>query len=160
RRLFRQGSIPLTRIKRGPACGSSNRRFPPKTDRSSTWTSSFPGPCTPTWPTARRESPGNRRSGFTIPGTPRRIHSTLHAGDRLMIVRSRTVLLALSALLGAVIAAPGAWAVDITRGGKPAELTVTSGGAHSVRVTLKPVGMVLPPSPSLLNLEIKDPAIR
>src|SRR6516225_8473339 len=76
-----------------------------------------------------------------------------------MIVRSRTVMLALSALLGAGIAAPGAWAVEITRGGKPAELTVTSSGAHSVRVTLKPVGMELPPSPSLLNLDIKDPAI-
>jgi hypothetical protein len=67
--------------------------------------------------------------------------------------------LALSALLGAVIAAPSAWAADITRGGQPAELTVTRGGAHSVRVTLKPVGMVLPPSPSLLNLDIKNPAI-
>ena len=76
-----------------------------------------------------------------------------------MIVRSRTVMLALSALLGAAIAAPGAWAADITRGGQPAELTVTSGGAHSVRVTLKPVGMALPPSPSLLTLEIKNPAI-
>ena len=76
-----------------------------------------------------------------------------------MIVCSRTVMLALSALLGAGIAAPDAWAVDITRGGKPAELTVTSGGAHSVRVTLKPLGMELPPSPSLLKLEIKDPAI-
>ncbi len=73
-----------------------------------------------------------------------------------MILRSRTVLLA---LLGAVIAAPGARAEDITRGGKPAELTVTGGGAHSVRVTLKPVGMALPPSPSLLDLEIKNPAI-
>ena len=76
-----------------------------------------------------------------------------------MIVCSRTVMLALSALLGAGIAAPEAWAVDITRGGKPAELTVTSSGAHSVRVTLKPLGMELPPSPSLLKLEIKDPAI-
>src|SRR6516225_5521238 len=76
-----------------------------------------------------------------------------------MIVRSRTVMLALSALLGAGIAAPGAWAVEITRGGKPAELTVTSSGAHSVRVTLKPLGMEFPPSPSLLKLEIKDPAI-
>jgi alpha-glucosidase (family GH31 glycosyl hydrolase) len=68
-------------------------------------------------------------------------------------------MVALSALLGAVSAAPDAWAENITRGGKPAELTVTSGGAHSVRVTLKPVGMVLPPSPSLLNLEIKNPAL-
>ena len=77
----------------------------------------------------------------------------------MMIVRSRTVMLALSALLGAVIAAPGAWAANITRGGQPAELTVTSGGAHSVRVTLKPVGMALPPSASLLTLEINNPAI-
>ena len=76
-----------------------------------------------------------------------------------MILRSRIVVVALSALLGAVIAAPGAWAENITRGGKPAELTVTSGGAHSVRVTLKPVGMTLPPSPSLLDLDIKNPAI-
>jgi alpha-glucosidase/alpha-D-xyloside xylohydrolase len=68
-------------------------------------------------------------------------------------------MLALSALLGAGIAARGAWAEDIARGGKPAELTVTSGGARSVRVTLKPLGMELPPSPSLLKLEIKDPAI-
>jgi hypothetical protein len=68
-------------------------------------------------------------------------------------------MLALAALLGEVIAAPGARAADITRGGKPAELTVTRGGAHSIRVTLKPVGMVLSPSPSLLNLEIKNPAI-
>ena len=77
-----------------------------------------------------------------------------------MIVRSRTVMLALSALLGAVIAAPGAWAANITRGGQPAELTVTSAGAHSVRVTLKPVGLALPPSPSLLTLDINNPAIR
>src|ERR1700686_4092024 len=76
-----------------------------------------------------------------------------------MSIGSRTVKLALPALLGAVLAAPSAWAADITRGGQPAELTVTSGGAHSVHVTLKPVGMVLPPSPSLLNLEIKNPAI-
>ncbi len=53
----------------------------------------------------------------------------------------------------------GAWAENITRGGRPAELTVTRGGAHSVRVTLKPVGTVLPPSPSLLNLEINNPTI-
>ena len=76
-----------------------------------------------------------------------------------MIIRSRTVMLSLSALLGAAIAAPGARAAHITRGGQPAELTVTTGGAHSVRVTLKPVGMALPPSPSLLTLEIKNPAI-
>jgi alpha-glucosidase/alpha-D-xyloside xylohydrolase len=76
-----------------------------------------------------------------------------------MIERSRTVMLALSALLGAGIAAPGARAANITRGGQPAELTVTSGGAHGVRVTLKPVGLALTPSPSLLNIEIKDPAI-
>ena len=47
-------------------------------------------------------------------------------------------MLALTALLVAAIAAPGAWADDITRGGKPAELTVTNSGEHSVRVTLKP----------------------
>ena len=76
-----------------------------------------------------------------------------------MIVRLRTVMLVLWALPGAVIAAPGAWAANITRGGQPAELTVTSGGAHGVRVTLKPVGMALPPSPSLLSLEIKNPVI-
>src|SRR5215467_8005445 len=76
-----------------------------------------------------------------------------------MIIRSRTVLLALSALLGLVITAPSAWPANITRGGQPAELTVTSSGAHSVRVTLKPVGMALPPSPSRLTLEIKNPAI-
>src|SRR5215204_6031885 len=74
--------------------------------------------------------------------------------------RSHGVPLALSALLGVAIAAPGAWAANITRGGQPAELTVTPGGAHGVRVTLKPMGMELPPSPSLLALEIKDPAIR
>jgi alpha-glucosidase/alpha-D-xyloside xylohydrolase len=68
-------------------------------------------------------------------------------------------MLALPALLGMVIAIPNAWSANITRGGQPAELTVTSGGAHSVRVTLKPVGMALPPSPSLLTLEIKNPAI-
>src|SRR5207248_2817620 len=72
---------------------------------------------------------------------------------------SRAVMLVLSALPGAVIAAPGAWAANIRRGGQPAELTVTSGGAHGVRVTLKPVGMALPPSPSLLSLEIKNPVI-
>jgi alpha-glucosidase (family GH31 glycosyl hydrolase) len=76
-----------------------------------------------------------------------------------MIMRSRAVLMSLSALLGAAIVAPGAWAADITRGGQPAELTVTSGGAHSVRVTLTPMGMMLPPSPSLLKLEFKNPAI-
>src|SRR5258708_28125105 len=90
----------------------------------------------------------------TIPGTPRRIKFTLNEGDRLMILRSRTAMVALSALLGAVIAAPGAWAENITRGGKPAELTVTSGGSHSGRLTLKPVGLVLPPRPSLLDPEI------
>ena len=59
-----------------------------------------------------------------------------------------------------LIAAPAAWAETYDcRGGQPAELTVTSGGATCVRVTLKPVGMELPPSPSLLNLEIKNPAI-
>src|SRR5437868_5209989 len=99
-------------------------------------------------------------NGSTMPGTPRRIRFTLNEGDGFMIVRSRTVMLALSALLGVVTAAPGAGAANITRGGQPAELTVTSGGAHSVRVTLKPVGMALPPSPSLLTLEIKNPAIR
>jgi hypothetical protein len=77
-----------------------------------------------------------------------------------MITRSHSVLLTLSALLGVATAAPSARAADITRGGQQAELTVTSAGAHSVRVTLKPVGMELPPSPSLLKLEIKDPAIR
>ena len=76
-----------------------------------------------------------------------------------MIVRSRTVMLALSALLGAVLAAPAARAAKITRGGQLAELTVTAAGTHGVRVTLKPVGLVLPPSPSLLTLEIKNPAI-
>jgi alpha-glucosidase/alpha-D-xyloside xylohydrolase len=76
-----------------------------------------------------------------------------------MIVHSRTVMVALAALVGVGIAAPGASAMDLMRGGKPAELTVTSAAAHSVRVTLKPVGMELPPSPSLLKLEIKDPAI-
>src|SRR5262249_1700163 len=73
--------------------------------------------------------------------------------------RSRIVILALSALSGAVIVAPGARAANIPRGGQPAELTVTSGGAHSVRVTLKPLGMALPPSPSLLTVEIQNPAI-
>jgi alpha-glucosidase (family GH31 glycosyl hydrolase) len=77
-----------------------------------------------------------------------------------MIERSRTLMLTLPALLGAVVAVPGTRAADITRGGRPAELTVTTGGAHGVRVTLKPVGMALPPSPSLVSLEIKDPAIR
>ncbi len=76
-----------------------------------------------------------------------------------MIMRSRAAMLSLSVLLGGAIAAPDAWAANITRGGQPAELTVTTGGAHSVRVTLKPVGMALPPSPSLLTLEIKSPAI-
>lgn len=75
-----------------------------------------------------------------------------------MIVRSHTATLALSALL-AIVAAPGARAANITRGGQPAELTVTSGGAHSVRVTLKPVGIALPPSPSLVPVELKNPAI-
>src|SRR5262249_1037490 len=76
-----------------------------------------------------------------------------------MVVRPRTVMLALSALLGAGIAAPGARGANITRGGHPAALNVTRGGAHSVRVTLKPVGMALPPSPSLFTLEITNPAI-
>jgi alpha-glucosidase (family GH31 glycosyl hydrolase) len=74
-----------------------------------------------------------------------------------MVLRSRIVT---TALLGVITAVPGAWAEDITRGGMPAELTVTSGGAYCVRVTLKPEGMVLPPSPSLINLEIKNPTIR
>src|SRR5262245_37118263 len=98
-------------------------------------------------------------NGATMLGKPRRIRFPLNERDRLMIMRSRAVLLPLSALLGAAITAPGAWAANITRGGQPAELTVTTGGAHSVRVTLKPVGMALPPSLSLLTLEIKKPAI-
>src|SRR4029077_8414921 len=73
-----------------------------------------------------------------------------------MILRSRTVMVA---LLGAVIAAPSVWAENITRGGKPAELTVSSGGAHTVRVTLTPDGVALPPRPSIMNLEIKNPKI-
>ena len=73
-----------------------------------------------------------------------------------MIVPSRTTKLALAILLIAATAAP---ADIITRGGQPAELTVTSSGAHSVRVTLKPVGMELPPSPSLLNVDIRNPVI-
>ena len=73
-----------------------------------------------------------------------------------MIGRSDRVLWA---LLGVVIATPCARAVDITRGGQPAELTVTKGGAHSVRVLLKPVGLTLPPSPSLLTLELRNPEI-
>src|SRR6478735_492671 len=74
-------------------------------------------------------------------------------------MRSRTVIVAFSALLGTQIPTPGARAADLTRGGQPAELTVSSGGAHGVRVTLKPVAMALPPSPSLLTLDIKNPAI-
>jgi alpha-glucosidase/alpha-D-xyloside xylohydrolase len=77
-----------------------------------------------------------------------------------MTVRFRAVMPALSALLGAVVAAPGAEAADVTRSGRPAELTVTAGGAHGVRVTLRPVPMALPPSPSLLAVELKDPTIR
>src|SRR5262245_50760004 len=77
-----------------------------------------------------------------------------------MIARLSTVMLTLSALLGALIAPPGARAENIMRGGQPAELTVAAAGAHGVRVTLKPVGMALPPSPSLHTLEIKNPAIR
>ena len=73
-----------------------------------------------------------------------------------MIGRSHRVLLA---LLGVVITASGVWAGEITRGGQPAELTVSPSGAHSVRVTLKPKGLALPPSPSLLTLEIKNPTI-
>src|SRR5262245_18887082 len=73
-----------------------------------------------------------------------------------MIARATTVMLALPSLF---IAAPNAWAANLSRGGQPAELTVAAAGAHSVRVTLKPVGMALPPSPSLLTLEIKNPAI-
>jgi alpha-glucosidase/alpha-D-xyloside xylohydrolase len=68
-------------------------------------------------------------------------------------------MLALAVLLGTAIAAPGARADDLTRGGQPAELTVTTAGAHSVRVTLMPLGMALPRSPSLLHLEIRNPAI-
>ena len=73
--------------------------------------------------------------------------------------RSRAALMVLAAMLG-VMATPWVWAANITRGGEAAELTVTSGGGHSVRVTLKPVGMELPPSPLLLTLDIKDPTIR
>lgn len=74
-----------------------------------------------------------------------------------MITRLVTSLVVLYATMAT---APSVGAIEITRGGQPAELTVTSSGAHSVRVTLKPVGTALPPSPSLLNLEIKDPPIR
>src|SRR4051794_34130547 len=97
--------------------------------------------------------------GVTISGTPHSIPFAHNEGDRSMIARLGTAMLALAALLGGVLAAPGAGAAEITRGGQPAELTVTSGGAHGVRVTLLPVGMVLPPSPSLLNLQIKNPPI-
>src|SRR5262245_59767103 len=69
------------------------------------------------------------------------------------------MLIRFTVMLALFIAVPSAWAENITRGGQPAELTVTGGGAHSVRVTLKPLGMGLPPSPSLLALDIKNPAI-
>ena len=91
----------------------------------------------------------DKRMGFQTPTLSRKQRACIRD-------RSGAKMLA---LLGAVIAAPGAWADNITCGGQPAELTVTSGGAHSVRVTLKPVGKVLPPSPSLLNLEINNPTI-
>ena len=76
-----------------------------------------------------------------------------------MIVRLRSVILALSTLLMAVNAVPAARAQVITRGAQSAELTVAIAGAQSVRVTLKPVGVALPPSPSLLNLKILNPTI-
>ncbi len=76
-----------------------------------------------------------------------------------MMLRFYTMSVAISALLGTALAIPGAWAADLTRGGQPAELTLTRSGAHSIRVTLKPAGMPLPPSPSLLSLEIKNPVI-
>src|SRR5579871_2967224 len=73
-----------------------------------------------------------------------------------MILQLRILM---AALVGAVIAASPACAADLTRGGQPAELTIASAGAHSIRVTLKPVDVSLPPSPSLLQLEVKNPAI-
>ncbi|HVT82576.1 MAG TPA: TIM-barrel domain-containing protein [Phycisphaerae bacterium] len=75
-----------------------------------------------------------------------------------MTQRSHSALLALAALLATPWLRPAS-AADITRGGKPAELTVAPAGSHSIRVTLKPLGVDLPPSPSLLNIEIKNPAI-
>src|SRR5262245_4946612 len=75
-----------------------------------------------------------------------------------MFARSRTVILAFS-VLAVTLIAESARAENVTRGGQPAELTVAGGGTHSVRVTLKPIGMTLPPSPSLVNLEIKNPPI-
>jgi len=77
----------------------------------------------------------------------------------MMIARSSTIMLAL-ALLASTMLTPGAGAAELTRGGQPAELTIAAGGAHGVRVTLKPVGMELPASPSLLDLEIKEPVIK
>src|SRR5262245_38839076 len=73
-----------------------------------------------------------------------------------MILRAPVALLALSTLF----AGSDVRAADITRGGRPAELTVAAGGAHGVRVTLRPVDRALPPSPSLLSLEISNPAVR
>jgi hypothetical protein len=68
------------------------------------------------WKAGQR--PPARPKDVTIPDTPRGIKYTLNEGDGFMIVRSRTVMLALAALLGASVAAPGAWAVDITRGSR------------------------------------------
>jgi alpha-glucosidase (family GH31 glycosyl hydrolase) len=74
----------------------------------------------------------------------------------MMILRSCTVALT---LLVATSAVSLAWSADLSRGGQPAHLTVVSSGAHGVRITLSPFGLALPPSPSLLQLEIKNPEL-
>src|SRR5262249_9319553 len=80
-------------------------------------------------------------TGVTFPATPHRIATPDHQGDLIMIARSPIVMA--TVLLATLIGAPVASAVDIMRGGKPAELTVASAAAHSVRVTLKATGAQL-----------------
>ena len=78
-----------------------------------------------------------------------------------MILRSGTmVMMVVVSLLEAVGTRHDARGELIQRGGRPAELTVMSGGAHGVRVTLRPLDMELPPSPSLIKLAIDEPTIR
>jgi alpha-glucosidase (family GH31 glycosyl hydrolase) len=70
----------------------------------------------------------------------------------------RLLVAALSLLAG--VGAAAAQTAPITTAGQPAQLDVRAAGEHSVRITLKPVGLKeLPPNPALADRREPAPAI-
>lgn len=59
----------------------------------------------------------------------------------------------------ALLAATAARSQQLRTAGKPAELTIRPAGAHSIRVTLKPVATVLPFAPALAEQPAAAPVI-